>query len=252
MWLFKLTLLNGAVVSGIKCIHPITLGRTHCSSPPEHTASRASIAFAVPFGSIDRLCYGDTSSFMPVPEGADLNQETGFWLHHYTLPVLWLQFGNACNCVVLLCHSLGVMGGIVAAALHGKDQNPPCPLGGIIASGMGDRQPPAAKDAPRMLTIIGPDHVLLPVPIKDKVMLLPETYSPGVLAQSERLNAVTPQTEIQEWAAHVEAPVMFCLVENDPFFVATEEEVGTCMAVFTNSVRVDGSLVKGATHCMES
>jgi hypothetical protein len=44
---------------------------------------------------------------------------------------------------------------------------------------------------------------------------------------------------------------MFALVENDPFFEATKQELETCMAAFTSSIRVDGSLINGAPHCME-
>ena len=44
---------------------------------------------------------------------------------------------------------------------------------------------------------------------------------------------------------------MFALVEDDAFFKATEGEVETCTKAFKKSVRVDGTLMKGAPHCME-
>lgn len=44
---------------------------------------------------------------------------------------------------------------------------------------------------------------------------------------------------------------MFSLVEDDPFFVSTEEEIKICVKSFKSSVRVDGSLLKGAPHCVE-
>ncbi|KAI9372331.1 hypothetical protein BJX61DRAFT_452934 [Aspergillus egyptiacus] len=284
---FKLTLSNNATVAGIHSIPPqapsnapstphrpliVALhgGTYDChyfDGTPECSASVASAAFNIPFISIDRPCYGATSSFLPVPEGSDFNQETGHWLHHYILPALWSNFGRGCNCVVLLCHSLGVMGGIIAAAMHAQDKNPSYPLGGLIASGLGEKPPSSpestATPPPNMHIRIGPNHLLMPVDIKDQVMFRPGSCSADVLAQSERLNVPIPDAEIQhfqsawfptwreKWARHVVVPVMFALVEKDPFFEATRPELESCLAAFRNSVRVDGSLVNGAPHCME-
>ncbi|KAL4981378.1 hypothetical protein BDW68DRAFT_192980 [Aspergillus falconensis] len=163
------------------------------------SASIASNAFGLPFVSIDRPCYGGTSSFLPS------------------------KFGRGCTCVILLCHSLGAMGGIIAAAMRGQGENPLYPLGGLITFGMGDKPPSSTERL---------GHVLMPLDIKDKVMFRPGTCSPEVLAQSKRLNAATPD------AAHVVVPVMFALVDNDPFFEATRAEIRTCMAAFRNSVRL--------------
>lgn len=279
---FRLKLSNDAMVAGIHSIpqpskspidrrplivalHGGTYDCQYFDATPVHTASISSTAFGVPFISIDRPCYGKTSSFLPVPEGSDFNRETGSWLHHYILPALWTEFGiiNGCNCIVLLCHSFGVMGGIVAAALHGQDEKPLYPLGGVIASGLGNKQSPFMKTAPQLHDSIGPDHVLMSLEAKDRVMFRPGTVSQEVLNCSERLNVISPSAELRDfvqvwfntwkndWAANVVAPVMFFLVDDDPFFVTTEEELKSCLVAFEKSVRVDGSLVKGAPHCME-
>lgn len=44
---------------------------------------------------------------------------------------------------------------------------------------------------------------------------------------------------------------MFALVQDDVFFEATDEQMEICTSALKNSVRVDGSLVKGPPHCME-
>ncbi|RYP53598.1 hypothetical protein DL768_001462 [Monosporascus sp. mg162] len=279
---FRCTLSNNGTVTGVHSIpppssspvdyRPLIVGlhggcydSQYFDATPKYSASLASVAFGVPFVSIDRPSYGGTTSILPIPEGSDFPQETGVWLHHYILPKLWSDFGapNQCNCVVLLCHSLGVMGGIVAAALHAHDEKPLYPLGGLIASGMGDKQPSSMSSNPPSFEIADSGYTTFPLEAKDAVMFKPGTVAAEVLEQSERLNSPAPRAETtlfpavwlsvwkEKWAAHVSAPVMFCLVDDDPFFVVNEEELGSCVRAFKNSVRVDGSLVRGAPHCME-
>ncbi|PKX89646.1 uncharacterized protein P174DRAFT_445557 [Aspergillus novofumigatus IBT 16806] len=224
---------------------------------------RASLG--VPFISIDRPSYGGTTSILPIPDGSDFNHETGVWLHRYILPRLWAEFGapNKCNSIVLLCHSLGVMGGIIAASLHARDDEPLYPLGGLIASGMGNTQSSFMRMTPPSFQAVDEDHVLLPPSIKDTIMFKPGTVDAEVLEQSGRLNSKAPIAETglftavwlpvwkEKWAAHITVPVMFSLVEDDPFFVADNTEIETCVKAFKRSSRVDGSLVSGAPHCME-
>ncbi|KAJ0422246.1 hypothetical protein BJY00DRAFT_280481 [Aspergillus carlsbadensis] len=278
---FTLTLSNNTTVAGIHSLPPpsptspkhrpliIALhGGTYDShyfdATPKSSASNPSTAFGVPFIAIDRPCYGGTTSFLPVPAGSTFNEETGRRLHESIIPALWTEFGvpNACNSVVLFCHSFGTMGGIVAAALHAEDPNPAYPLSGLILSGMGDRQSAMTRDAPPIAPNAGDDHVVFPLPYKDTVMFRPlGAVEPEMLEQSPRLNAVSPVIEMhecrawlgvwKEWAAKVRTSVMFALVEDDVFFEATEEEVRVCTGAFVKSPRVDGSLVRGAPHCME-
>ncbi|KAL5356249.1 hypothetical protein BJX96DRAFT_171436 [Aspergillus floccosus] len=271
---FRCELSNNGSVQGVYSIpppssspvkyRPLIVGlhggcydHQYFDATPTFSASVASTAFGVPFVSIDRPSYGGTSSILPIPEGSDFPHETGVWLHRYILSKLWTEFGvpHQCNCIVLLCHSLGVMGGIIAAALHAQDEAPLYPLGGLIASGMGDRQAPSASRPPSSGSTDN-GYSTFPVGAKDVVMFKPGTVATEVLVQSERLNAPAPRAETvmfpavwlpvwkEKWAAHVSAPVMFSLVDDDPFFVVNEEELGTCLKAFKKSVRVDGSLIK--------
>ncbi|RJE19412.1 hypothetical protein PHISCL_08252 [Aspergillus sclerotialis] len=279
---FQFTLSNNGTVAGIHSIPPPSGSRVshrplivalhggcydkqYFDAAPDYSASLASEAFGIPFVSIDRPSYGGTSSILPIPEGTDFFQETGVWYHRYIFPKLWSELGvpNQCSCIVVLAHSLGVMGGIIAAALHAQDNAPLYPLGGLIANGMGNTQSEFMLSTPPQFLSVGPDHVLFPPESKDTVMFKPGTVTREILGHTERLNAVSPLAEVahfaaqwlptwkEKWAAQVSAPVMFCLVDDDPFFLVTEEEIDVCVRAFKNSSRVDGSFVKGAPHCME-
>jgi pimeloyl-ACP methyl ester carboxylesterase len=281
MQAFKLALASGATVTGIHnlpkgssvryrplivALHGGSYDCNYFDASPRYTASIASNAFGVPFVAIDRPCYGGTTSFLPVPEKSNFNRETGSWLHEYILPALWSEFGvsNNCTCIILLCHSLGAMGGIVAAAMHEKTKSPAYPLGGLVASGMGNEQPSATKQGPAPGLDSGAEYSSMPYRIKDQVMFLPGTVDEEIVSQSERLNRPSPCVELQEytkiwlptwkqdWAAHIKSPVMFALVQDDVFFEAMDEQMEICTSAFKNSVRVEGSLVKGPPHCMES
>ncbi|CAG7925199.1 unnamed protein product [Penicillium olsonii] len=277
---FRYTLPDNGTVAGVQNVpSPVDLAHRpliiamhggcydhqYFDAAPNFSASVASNAFGVPFASIDRPSYGGTSSILPVPENTDFYERSAVMLHQQILPELWQKIGvpNKCNCIVLLCHSLGVMPGIITAALHAQDEKPPYPLGGLIASGMGDKQSTAMKGSAPSFITIDEDHALFPAGSKDGVMFKPGTCDAKILEHTERLNAVSPTLELgqfaaswlpvwkEKWAPRVTAPVMFALVDDDPFFVATEEEVDTCVRAFTNSVRVDGSLLRGAPHCVE-
>ncbi|RAQ51200.1 hypothetical protein AFGD_003607 [Aspergillus flavus] len=279
---FRSTLPNNGTVEGVHSIppssatplkyRPLIVGlhggcydHRYFNATPKCSASLASAAFGVPFVSIDRPSYGGTSSILPIPEGSDLFEQSGFLLHQQILPTLWREIGmpSQCNCIVLLSHSLGVMPAIITAALHAQDKTPSYPLGGLIASGMGDKQSSFTKDGPPSYLPVDNDHALFPLDAKDNIMFKPGTFDPEILEHSERLNAPCPLSEVsqfaaiwlpvwkQKWAAHVLTPVMFSLVEDDPFFVATEQEIETCVRAFKSSVRVDGSLIIGAPHCVE-
>ncbi|KAI8931825.1 hypothetical protein NX059_011462 [Plenodomus lindquistii] len=274
---FKLTLSNNGTVNGIRCIPPPSTTQPgsrplivalhggsydhrYFDATPETSAALTSTALKVPFVAIDRPSYGGTSSILPLPENVDFIEQTGHWLHQHILPKIWLEFGkpNNCDCIILFGHSMGVMGATVAASLHAQDGKPLYPLGGLIASGMGNK----ARTRPT-LPNAGPDHVVIPIEAKDHIMFKPSTASADVLAQTERLDGPTPMREMQSlfddywvpsWkdtAAHVAVPVMFALVDDDPFWVVNDDELAICTKAFVASSRVDGSLVKDAPHCME-
>ncbi|KAI1359647.1 hypothetical protein F5Y08DRAFT_319067 [Xylaria arbuscula] len=246
-------------------LHGGSYDKQYFDATPATSASVMSKALVVPFISIDRPSYGGTTSVLPVPKGSDFNLETGRLLHNSILPSIWSDMGavNGCNCIVLLCHSLGVMGGTVAAALHAQDKTPRYPLGGIILSGMGDRQSIQMQGRSAESDFDPMQYTTSPVEWKDSVMFKPGTVVPDVVQQTERLNAPMPLAESgrfavdwlpiwkEIWAAQVLVPVMFSLVDDDPFFISTKEEVDRCVGAFTKSVRAEGSLVLGAPHCIE-
>ncbi|KAL2793176.1 hypothetical protein BJX66DRAFT_306514 [Aspergillus keveii] len=155
------------------------------------------------------------------------------------------------------------MGGIVAAALHAQDNEPLYPLSGIIANGMGNTQSTTMKTTPPSNTSIDKNHVLFPADNKDSIMFKPGTVACEILDLCEHFNAVSPLPEIYQfptvwlpiwkgkWAAQVSVPVLFCLVEDDPFFVADEAELEICAQAFGKSVHVERVLFRDAPHCME-
>ncbi|EGR52009.1 uncharacterized protein TRIREDRAFT_103772 [Trichoderma reesei QM6a] len=279
---FKLDLANGWTLRGISNIppsskspveyrpliiglHGSTYDCRYFDGDARHTALIASNAFGVPFVAIDRPGSGETTSPLPLLSDSNFPQQTGNWLHNLIIPALWSEFGvpNGCNCVVLLCHSLGAMGGIVTGAIHAQDDNPSYLLGGIIASGIGDQLLPEMRENPIREPNVPPHHVRFPLEAKDALMFRPGTVHEDILKHTERLDTPAPFVELESlrdlwvptwkhgWARHVEAPVMFGMSEQDCFFVGTEEHVKVCVEAFGSSSRVDGSLIKGAPHCME-
>ncbi|KAL4812273.1 hypothetical protein BDW67DRAFT_193761 [Aspergillus spinulosporus] len=277
---FKLSLPNGATVAGIHNIptdspsphyRPLIVGLHggtydchYFDANEEYTAAKPSSALGVPFVAIDRPCCGGTTSFLPVPEDSDFTTETGRWIHELILPALWTEFGipTGCNCIVLLAHSLGVMGATYAASLHAQEKNSLYPLGGLIASGLGEQFLSVSERVPISEPNVPPYHTLFPLEIKDRMMFRPGTVDPEILACSERLNVSSPLADAaslptiwvpkwREWAAHITVPVKFALVEQDCFFDGSEEHVRSCVGAFVKAARADGSFVRGAPHCLE-
>ncbi|KAJ4035394.1 hypothetical protein NW761_012444 [Fusarium oxysporum] len=279
---FRYSLPNGGVVSGIRNIPPpskstpqfrpliIALhgGMYEChyfDADSRHTASISSNTYEVPFVSINRPCYGESSSLLPIPEESDFVRETAVWLHDYILPTLWSKIGveNGCNCIVLLCHSLGTMYGVAAAALHGQDERPSYPLGGVIWSGLGDIWQPHMYEncISKPYDPLGEQSISSEV--KDKIMFRPETVHGDVLKLTKKLDSPAPLAELEslpaswlphwkeEWASHVKVPVMLAMMEHEPFFVVSEERLRACAVAFSSSPRVDSSFIWGAPHCME-
>ena len=279
---FRLILANNITVTGAHSIpsplsspvdhRPLIIGlhggcydHQYFDALPKYSASVASKAFGIPFVTIDRPSYGGTSCVLPIPKGSDFTRESAKLLHHSILPRIWIEFGapNGCNCIVLLSHSLGVTVGVAVSAMHAQDRAPTYPFGGLIASGMGNVQSKVMKGTIPSHPMVDENHGLCPVGPKDASMFKPGTYAPEMLHESERLNAVCPMPEIvgfatermpvwkEKWAPLVKAPVMYAVVEDDPFFEVDEEEIDRCVRAFANSIRVDGSLLRGAPHCVE-
>ncbi|KAK5674113.1 hypothetical protein LTS10_013134 [Elasticomyces elasticus] len=148
--------------------------------------------------------------------------------------------------------------------MHAQDDSPAYPLSGIILSGMGHQEHPNAAKAssPGPSPTFSKDYITRPVDQKDSVMFGPDTVAQAILAESERLNHPIPTQEVVDmeavwiphwrhlWAGHVVVPVMFALAELDKFFLPTRSRLEECMAAFSRSPGVDGSLVAGAPHCI--
>lgn len=218
---FRLTLANQSTVQGahsipsqpslpvehrplIVALHGGCYDHQYFDALPKYSASVLSEALGVPFVAIDRPSYGGTSSVLPISSGSDFKRETAIRLHHFILPKVWEEFSvsHGCTCIVLLCHSLGVMSSTVVSSLHRQDKRPLYPLGGLIASSLGDEPPPAPRVRLPPYPRIGSNHALCPLKSKDAVMLKPSTYAPEMLGQSERLNAPIPVAEfgaLEDW-----------------------------------------------------
>jgi len=232
---------------------------------PAYTAAIPSTAYQVPFVAIDRPCYGGTSSFLPIPRESSFPLESGKWLHERIIPAIWREFGvpQACTCVVLLCHSLGVAAGVPAAAMCAADTDPAYPLGGIIASGLGSEAHKDMKHAGAPQANFGPDHIKNPAEGKDQVMFAPGTVDPEILELSEKLNQPMPVEEVRgmldtwipqwrhRWAPEITVPVMFALAGLDKFYEPSQKHLETCVKALSKSPRVDGSVINGAPHCIE-
>jgi pimeloyl-ACP methyl ester carboxylesterase len=286
MELFTLTLANGATLSGwtnLPAVTPTTPryrplmvglhGGTYSSDyfnvDEKHTAALASNGLGIPWVAIDHPGVKNSTSFHPIREGSSDHETYGEWLHKFILPAVWERFGapQGCNSMVLLAHSLGVSGAVIAAAQHAKeasavkDERGHYPLAGIIISGLGIH-PVGEKPADRPANEI-PEFIRFPDDVKDDMFLPKGTCDPAVYQHTNRLNLPVPFGEVQdawdvwlprvqtEWAPRVRVPVMIGMAERCIYWKGTEEHVREFAAAFSGSPRVDGSVIRGAPHNME-
>ena len=152
---FKVSLSNNAVVTGlaslpsrknpsspfpiplIVAIHGGTFNASYFFADDQHSALPLASALQVPFLAIDRPGYKDSTPFPAVPEDSSYLQEAGKYLHYEILPALWKRYASevGASCFVLMAHSIGCPGAIVAAALNAESNL--YPLAGLIMSGFG-------------------------------------------------------------------------------------------------------------------
>ncbi|KAK1755621.1 hypothetical protein QBC47DRAFT_191956 [Echria macrotheca] len=279
---FKLTLANGATLTGLSNLPPHNPTTTPKYRPlmvglhggsysagyfdvnEKVSASITSNGLGVPWVAIDRPGYRTSTSFNPIPEGSSYFEMIGSWLHAYILPALWSEFGapQGCTGVVLHCHSLGTTGGVISAGLHATEikqgKTPAYPLLGVISSGFGTRSI-YAMETPEPK----PEFIEIPGKHKDAMFLPPGSCDESVWEHTDRLNEPLPVREVDEvravwlerfkteWAPLVEVPVMIGIAERDVFWEGSEEHVRDFGGAFTASPRVDGSLIRGATHNLE-
>lgn len=280
---FKVTLPNNATLTGlvnkadgsqpnrptkyplVVCLHGGTYTARYFHVDATYSASVQSNSLALPLVAINRPGYGDSTSFFPIPKGSSYMEEYGIWLHRYILPTLWEEFGKPrnCNSIVLLCHSLGTPGAIVAAGMHAREgAEASYPLAGMIASGFGCQTTHSTSNSVATPTEETPDSVVMPIAFKDNMMLPEGHCDPEIYQYSEELNHPMPVEERscmrtvwrakwKEMTGDVQAPVMFALAEHDGWWKGTAEHVQEFAAGFANSERVDGSLIIGAPHNLE-
>ncbi|KAL6233118.1 hypothetical protein BDW75DRAFT_242308 [Aspergillus navahoensis] len=84
------------------------------------------------------------------------------------------------------------MGATHAASLHAQEKTPLYPLGGLIASGLGEQFLSVSERVPIPEPNVPPYHTLFPLEIKDRMMFCPGTVDPEILACNERLNVSSP------------------------------------------------------------
>jgi len=286
---FKLTLPNGAPLTGIANIpsrssvpgtpyRPLLIGihggtykSTYFDVNETISAKPTSDSLAIPFVAFDRPDYGGTGSVLPIPEGSSFFNEWGLWLHRYILPTLWDKFGKPSDCtaMVLLCHSLGAPGAIVAAAMHADEEQAtgkaPYPLAGLIMSGWGsipmDTSPPnQATDPPPPPKA---DEKEVFPPAARQRLIPPGTADPALYEHADRLGQPMPVVERahiatkwlpewrERWAAKVRVPLMYALAEREALWPSSREHVADFTAAFPAARRVDATFLRGAPHNIE-
>ncbi|KAI9929679.1 hypothetical protein MW887_001154 [Aspergillus wentii] len=282
MQYFELSLPSGGIVSGRHTLPTLSQDRAHRTPliVALHGGSYTSQYFdvnstlsagpvssmtGVPFIAIDRPCYKNTSTVLPLPEGVSFFEAWGRCLHCEILPSLWQRFGVPYNCaaVVLLCHSLGSPGGCVAASLHASENHHTYPLSGIILSGFGsDNAFRIRKENQTLCLEDEPKSVSIPLAIKDSTMIPLGTVHPSVYNYSKLLDHPMPIDECRmatkwfpfwrhQWASNIAVPVMIALGERDCVFMPSPDHLRDFAAAFSSSTRVDTSIIPGAPHSLE-
>lgn len=223
----------------------------------------------IPFIAINRPGYVDSSPIPPTSQSTTYCQAEGHHLHTSILPALWAQFGppNSCTSLILTCHSMAVLGGIVLGNLYARDPSPRYPLAGLILSGSGTRpitheQAPSVDEAP--INVSDTDKFYFPPAVKRDLMFGLPAYScvdSALIPLLEAQNTYMLHDELVDlrihwsgyrasYAQEIEVPVMYALGERDWLFEATKETVAEFAALFPKSPRVDASLVLDAPHAL--
>ena len=180
---------------------------------------------------------------------------------------LWEHFGqpHGCNSIVPICHSMGVAGAVVAAALYAQDAKPRYPLAGLIFSGLGSRRIDRSKEMTPPPGNPTPGRRIIPLEIKRLMMLsdaelncydpevlkkLPGQHVSGMPEELVDLN-VHWDTYWRGYADQIEVPILSALGEHDWLWEGTNEHLQEWMSCFPKSERVEGGVVAGAPHALE-
>ena len=244
-------------------IHGGTFSASYFDADANHTASLTSDGLGVPFLAFNRPGYRDTTPFQ-IPANSSFHIEQGKYFHNVLFPAFWKQYGepHGCSCLVLLCHSMGVPGAIVAASMHADEPagSKSYPLGGLVLSGFGTMG--TGNRAPMR----GTTDLDWPKEVKDDVMLGPidsGMSDPEIYKQTETLGTTMTLAELagagpETWFAHwreyagkIKVPVLVGMAEKDHLWQGTTEHVQDFLAGFEGSKRREGGVILGSPHCTE-
>jgi pimeloyl-ACP methyl ester carboxylesterase len=277
---FSVTLPNGMNISGIQynppaiktstpskpllvLIHGGTCTAHNFDVSPTNTASVEAGNLGIPVVSINRPGYLDSTALTDIPENSSYQQELGKSVYHkYLFPMLWERFGKpaGCSSVVLLGHSMAVMGMVIAAGAYADDDFPKYPLSGIILSGWGSRLTNFEVKIPEDQEgkTKWKQYIMLTHPDKH---LADEAILPHIATQDHSIEVEIAGAQeawtgafFQMWRQYsdkIRVPVMFGIGEHDALWQGTIEHVKEYETMFPNCARFDGSVVLGAPHAIE-
>jgi pimeloyl-ACP methyl ester carboxylesterase len=287
MELFNISLANGDILSGRYCLPPATAaspqkrpliiaihGGTMTSKyydlTPDTSAAPIAMALGFPFVAIDRPGYGASSGLPPrLQEGDSWHQQEGRHLHQQILPALWNHFGRRSGAasMVMMAHSLGAPGSIVASALH-ADEPHTYPLSGAIWSGCGFRSKMPVKSARAMLQGKTPeDRISFPKELatmgylggSDSSFVDKEVYA--LLETGDILTTMSYgefHDALLEWpnywktyAQKVRVPIMYVVPEADTLADGSAATLEEFAHACSSAAKVDRGTVAKAPHCLE-
>ena len=280
---FTLKLSNGGQVTGLAsfptapdstrspftplvvAIHGGTYSAQYFFPDAKHSVLPISQALGVPFLTINRPGYKDSTPFPTIPEHSSYIREEGQYLHEHILPEIWKIYATllGVNSIVLFSHSLGGSVVTVISALYAAEKEKPYPLAGLIIGGIGTEMD--GRSGTEESLAAKPPRIFFPLGIKDIVMLGtpeqdmadPEMYSVNPpmdtgFSYEEALDCNCLWiTYWMEYARKIDVPVMYGLASADALWKVSEQRVQDFAKAFSNSLRVERGLVHGAPHRME-
>ena len=238
----------------------------HFDASPALTASITSQALGVLVVSINRPGYLGSTALPPdYLERTNFHENLGHFQHKHLLPTIWREFviPNQCTALVLLAHSLGSPGIIIAASLHAQESKSFAdsslyPLAGIIYPGWGFLEtkenlvfPKSAKEHVKWKQLIMCGFPEKNCVSSDVWNLVKSQDHP--MHQNETLEVRTWlwKSYWRNYSDQVTVPVMFAQAEHDLFFEGSWAQVEEISSSFPKSRRFDGNVIHGAPHAIE-
>jgi pimeloyl-ACP methyl ester carboxylesterase len=239
---------------------------------PDTSAAPTALALGLPFIAIDRPGYAGSTPILPQqPQDDDTYfQAEGRYLHQHILPAIWKRYAKPANaaCLVLLGHSMGCPGTIVAAGLAALEPISPYILGGIIVTGWGTAPSAPPEHGQAMLagktwtdriafpdiSIFGialygnPEQNLVTEDVRDHPSLGMAGCSYGEAADGI---LEWPRYWRQKHASKMEVPVYHAMGGVDGLWNVDEGAMRDFTSAFERAKRVESRIVEGAPHCLE-